>query len=118
MATINRKTVTLDATDKIAGRFASQIARELMGKTDPAYQPHIDSGAVVHVSNVDKMKFTGNKVVQKVYHHHSGHPGGLHSKTLGALWAESPAKVLRAAVSRMLPKNRHRKSRLLRLKIS
>lgn len=118
MATINRKTVTFDATDKIVGRLATQIARALMGKNDPAYQPHIDAGDVVIVENVSKMKVTGKKAEQKVYYHHSGHPGGLHAKTMRALWDESPVKVLRAAVSRMLPKNRHRKSRLMRLKIS
>lgn len=118
MATINRKTTTLDAADKIVGRFASQVARALMGKNDPAYQPHIDAGDIVIVENVGKMKVTGSKLVQKEYFHHSGHPGGLSRRTMGEMWEKSPASVLRAAVSRMLPKNRHRKNRLLRLKIS
>lgn len=115
---INRKTLKLDATDQVLGRFASQIARALMGKNNPAYQPHIDAGDVVYVENSSKMKVTGNKTVQKMYHHHTNHPGGLKTKSLGTMWNESPTKVLRLAVSRMLPKNRHRKSRLLRLKIS
>lgn len=118
MATINRKTVTFDAADKIVGRLATQIARALMGKNDPAYQPHIDAGDVVVVENVAKMKVTGSKFTQKEYFRHSGHPGGIYRRTMREMWEDSPASVLRTAVSRMLPKNRHRKSRLLRLKIS
>lgn len=114
---IEHPLVSFDATDKILGRFASQIARSLMGKTSAAYQPHIDSGAKVVVTNVDKIKVTGKKMVQKMYYHHTGHPGGLRTKSLQAKWNESPAEVLRMAVSRMLPKNRLRTGRLLRLTI-
>lgn len=118
MTNAERKTVTFDATDKILGRFATQIARSLMGKTSAAYQPHIDAGDNVVVTNVGELKVTGRKMEQKKYHHHTGHPGGLRTKTMGQMWEKNPADVLRAAVSRMLPKNSHRKNRLMRLKIS
>lgn len=119
MATINRKTVTIDATDKVLGRLASQIAFTLIGKDDPIYQAHIDAGSIVIVENCDKIKVTGKKFTDKLYHHHSNHPGGLHTQTMREMWQQkSPAEVLRKAVSRMLPKNRHRTNRMLRLKIS
>lgn len=118
MTNAERKTVTFDATDKILGRFATEIAMSLMGKTSAAYQPHIDAGDSVVVENVGKLVVTGKKMVQKKYYHHTGHPGGLRTKTMGEMWQKAPADVLRAAVSRMLPKNKHRKNRLMRLTIS
>lgn len=118
MTNAERKTVSFDATDKILGRLATQVAMELMGKTSAAYQPHIDAGANVVVENVGKLKVTGRKMTQKIYYRHSGYPGGIHAKSMQDMWNKNPAEVLRAAVSRMLPKNRHRKNRLMRLKIS
>jgi large subunit ribosomal protein L13 len=117
MAKIERKTVSFDATDKIVGRLASEIARNLMGKTSPAYQPNVDAGTFIIVKNVEKMKVTGKKMEQKMYHHHTAHPGGLRTKSLADMWKDSPAEVLRMAVSRMLPKNKHRNPRMLRLTI-
>jgi large subunit ribosomal protein L13 len=116
--TITRKTYSVDATGKVLGRLASDIARHLMGKTNVNFQPHIDAGDVVIVTNVAKIVFTGNKMDQKVYHRHTAHPGGLRTTTLATKWQKSPADVLEAAVSRMLPKNKHRTARILRLKIS
>lgn len=116
--TIERKTYTVDASDKILGRIATDIARHLTGKTNASFQPHLDVGDYVTVSNVAKMKVTGKKYEQKIYHHHSGHPGGIKSKTMRQLWEQDPALVLRAAVSRMLPKNKHRDTRMQRLTIS
>lgn len=119
MANIERKIVTIDASDKILGRLATQIAFALIGKTEVAYQPHIDAGAKVVVTNVDKIKVTGNKFTEKLYHRHSGHPGGLHTRTMRELWElKGASEVLRMAVSRMLPKNKHRTNRLKRLSIS
>lgn len=117
-AKINRQTVTIDVNGKILGRVASDIAMHLMGKKSAAYQPNVDAGDIVMVTNVAKIKVTGNKMEEKLYHHHSGHPGGLHTKTMRQMWEKDPADVLRAAVSRMLPKNKHRTARMLRLKIS
>lgn len=118
MTKTERKTVNIDATDKILGRLASEIASELIGKTNPAFQSHMDVGANIVVTNVGKIKLTGKKMEQKVYHHHTSHPGGLRTKSLRTLWEEDPAEVLRKAVSRMLPKNKHRTPRMLRLNIS
>ncbi|MBT3230295.1 50S ribosomal protein L13 [Candidatus Uhrbacteria bacterium] len=108
----------LDATDQILGRFAVDIANHLIGKHKPDYQPHIDSGDIVEVINVEKFKVTGKKMEQKKYYHHSGYPGGIKEKTMEVMFDENPAKVLEAAVSRMLPKTKHRTERLKRLKIS
>jgi large subunit ribosomal protein L13 len=116
--TITRKTYSVDASGKILGRLASDIARHLMGKTNVAYQAHIDAGDVVIVTNVDKIIVTGNKMDEKVYHRHTGYPGGIRTKGMAEMWKKNPADVLEAAVSRMLPKNKHRTARLLRLKIS
>lgn len=117
--TTERKTVIIDASGKILGRLASQIAFVLIGKTDVSYQPHIDAGAKVVVTNVDKITVTGKKMTEKLYHRHSGHPGGLHTRTMRELWeGKGASAVLRMAVSRMLPKNKHRTNRLKRLSIS
>lgn len=118
MATIERKTYTVDASGKILGRLATDLARHLMGKTNVGFLPHIDAGDVVVVTNVEKMEVTGKKYEEKVYHRHTGYPGGLRTKTMRQMWEKEAADVLRAAVSRMLPKNKHRKARLMRLTIS
>lgn len=113
-----RKTYVVDAKGKILGRMATDIASHLIGKTNAAFQPHIDAGDVVVVSNVSGMKVTGKKYEAKKYYTHSGQPGGLKTKTMRQIWEKDPAEVLRQAVSRMLPKNKHRTARLLRLNIS
>lgn len=118
MATIERKTYTVDASGKILGRMATDIAMHLMGKTSAAFQPNVDAGDAVVVMNVAKMEVTGKKYEDKVYHRHTGYPGGIRTKTMRQMWEKDAAGVLRAAVSRMLPKNKHRKARLLRLTIS
>lgn len=118
MATITRKTYTLDASGKILGRIATDIAMHLMGKTSPEYLPNVDAGDFVTVTNCAKIVVTGKKYEDKEYHHHTGHPGGLKTKTMRQMWEKDPSDVLRAAVSRMLPKTKHRTARLLRLKIS
>lgn len=114
---ITREHQTIDATDKAPGRLASEIAALLIGKTKVNYMPNMDMGDFVRVTNASKMKITGNKMNQKLYRHHSGYPGGLKEKLMKTLWAENPSKVLEAAVSRMLPKNKLRTDRLKRLTI-
>ncbi|PIZ55802.1 50S ribosomal protein L13, partial [Candidatus Uhrbacteria bacterium CG_4_10_14_0_2_um_filter_41_7] len=88
------------------------------GKHKPTYQAHIDAGDVIVVENIAKVKITGKKLNQKQYYRHSGYPGGLTTKVMGAIFAEDPRKVLEFAVSRMLPKNKHRVERMNRLNIS
>ncbi|MFZ2682173.1 MAG: 50S ribosomal protein L13 [Patescibacteria group bacterium] len=118
MANIVRKTYSVDASGKIVGRLASEIAMHLMGKTNVGYLPNVDAGDFVVVTNAGGLKVTGKKMEQKVYQHHTNHPGGLKTKSMAKVWAEDPTSVLRRAVSRMLPKTKHRTARLLRLTIT
>lgn len=115
---MQRNVYKIDASGMILGRLATDIAEHLMGKYRPDFQRHIDAGDVVEVTNVAQLKLSGNKLVQKEYYHHSQHPGGLKTRRAEVLMQENPAEVLRLAVSRMLPKNKHRVERLKRLKIS
>ena len=98
----------LDATDQSLGRLASRIAVILRGKTRSTYQPRLLPNERVVVSNIQKLKFTGRKLDQKIYYHYSGYPGGLKERKLGERFAKNPAAVLRLAVYRMLARNRLR----------
>lgn len=118
MAEMKRETKTIDATGKTPGRLATQIATILIGKDKASYMPNVDAGDTVEVSNASKMKVTGKKLDQKTYYAHTGGPRGLSATLMKTVWAKDPADVLRRAVDRMLPKNRHRSNRLKRLKIS
>jgi len=113
---IERKIHNFDATDKVAGRLATQMAQILMGKNKADYKDYLDMGDIVVVENVNKMKFTGKKLEQKVYYHHSGYPGGLKIKKLKEVFAKNPEEVLKKAVWNMLPKNKLRKPRIKRLR--
>jgi large subunit ribosomal protein L13 len=113
----NRKTHNIDATNKILGRLASQIAVLLRGKHKPDFAPHKDIGDFVVVKNVDKIKFSGKKMNQKIYYHHSGYLGGLKEISLEKLFKEKPDVVLKKAVFGMLPKNKLRAKQIKRLKI-
>jgi len=117
MPEIKRETVTIDATNQIVGRLATKIAKMLMGKDKPGYIPHIDSGVVVHVTNADKLVFTGKKMEQKVLFRSSNRPSGIKRLPVATLQKEKPGEVLIHAVKYMLPKNRTQKERLKRLMI-
>ncbi len=110
-----RKKIHLDASGQIVGRLASKIAVILMGKNKPDYRPHIDTGDKVEIANVKEIRFTGKKGISKEYRHHSMHPGGLKVKTAATLTKEDPEEIILHAVSRMLPKNKMRTPRLLRI---
>jgi large subunit ribosomal protein L13 len=110
-----RKRHKLDATDLALGRLAVQIAILLRGKHKTTFEPHKDEGDIVEVINVSKMKFSGKKMEQKVYHHYSGYPGGLKTKKLAELFSKRPDEVLRRAVHEMLPDNRLRAAMIRRL---
>ncbi|MDD5341177.1 MAG: 50S ribosomal protein L13 [Patescibacteria group bacterium] len=112
-----RKIQTIDATNQSVGRLASQIARLLIGKHKVGYTAHIDDGDFVVVTNAGKLLFTGNKLQQKTYKHHSGYPGGLKETKMKKVYGENPGQVIKKAVDNMLPKNRHRKELLKRLTI-
>ena len=112
-----RVTKKFDATDQSVGRLATQVALALRGKDQPEFEPHLDRGAIVEVANIKFLKFTGKKLAQKVYHHYSGHPGGLKTKKIADIIARDPGEVLRRAVREMLPANRLRIGMLKRLNI-
>ena len=94
----------VDGTDKVLGRLASQIAARLRGKHKAIYTPHVDTGDFIVVTNVDKLRVTGTKVETKLYHRHSGYPGGITTTTFGAMQARFPGRALEKAVKGMLPK--------------
>jgi len=106
----------VDATDKIVGRLASDIATILMGKHRPTYTPHIDTGDFVVVINAEKVVFTGKKWEKKAYTWYTGYPG-LRSVTAGKRAEKHPDRILREAVRRMLPKNKLGRKMLAKLKI-
>jgi large subunit ribosomal protein L13 len=101
--------ITLDATNQILGKLATKIADILRGKNQTNFQPNIVGNMRVIVTNPEKIKVTGNKMLDKIYYHHSTWPGGLKSIALKDLMVKNPGEVITHAVSGMLPKNRLRK---------
>lgn len=99
----SRKWLTIDATGVTLGRLASEIATLLRGKHKPTFTRHVDCGDFVIVTNVEKMKLTGNKATTKLYHHHTGYVGGVKTINAGDLLKKNPAFMLREAVVGMLP---------------
>ena len=95
----------VDAEDKTLGRLASEIAHRLRGKHKAEYTPHVDTGDYIVVINAEKVKVTGAKTTDKIYHRHTGYPGGLKSITFEKLIAKAPERVLQTAVKGMLPHN-------------
>ncbi len=102
--TVRRDWYVVDATDKTLGRLATELARRLRGKHKPEYTPHVDTGDYIVVVNAGKIRVTGNKLKDKMYHHHTGYIGNLKSKKLETLLDETPERVLQYAVKGMLPK--------------
>ena len=114
---IIRQWYVVDAEGQTLGRLATRIADTLRGKGKPQYTPHTDTGDFVVVVNAEKVSVTGKKLDQKMYHRHSGYPGGLASRTLREQLDRRPTDVLRKAVKGMLPKNKLASAQLLKLKI-
>ena len=114
---VERRWYVVDAEGKTLGRLATQIADTLRGKTKPQYTPHVDTGDFVVVVNAEKIAVTGKKLDEKLYHRHSGYPGGLRTRTLREQLDRRPTEVLRIAVKGMLPKNRLARQQLTKLKI-
>jgi large subunit ribosomal protein L13 len=94
----------IDASDKTLGRLATEIARRLRGKHKPEYTPHMDTGDYIVVINAKEVKVTGNKTTDKIYHHHTGFPGGLKSISFDKLIEKRPEMVIEKAVRGMLPR--------------
>ncbi len=103
---IDRKWYLIDATDLVVGRLASQIATILRGKNKACYTPNIDCGDFVIVINADKVKFTGKKLSDKVYYHHTAYIGGIKGITAQKVMETHPERVLQKAVERMLSRNK------------
>ena len=95
----------VDASGKTLGRLASEVAKRLRGKHKPEYTPHVDTGDFIVIINAEQVKVTGNKSRDKVYHNHSGYPGGMKETTFEKLLAKHPERVIEIAVKGMLPKN-------------
>jgi large subunit ribosomal protein L13 len=106
----------VDATDKVLGRLATEIANHLRGKHKPEYSHHMDMGDFVVVI-ADKINVTGDKMDAKMYYKHTGFPGGIRSKSLREMLAVKPENVITAAVKGMLPKNRLARQQMKKLKV-
>ena len=102
---VKRDWFVVDATDKTLGRLATEIATRLRGKHKPEYTPHVDTGDYIVVVNAEKVKVTGNKTTDKIYHRHSNYPGGLKSISFEKLIARKPTQVIELAVKGMMPRN-------------
>jgi large subunit ribosomal protein L13 len=113
---IEQKWWHVDATDQIVGRLASELAVILMGKHRPTYTPHVDTGDFIVVTNVEKIKLSGNKWETKRYTWYTGYPG-LRSETAGNRRDRRPELILTEAVRRMLPKNKLATQMLKKLKV-
>jgi large subunit ribosomal protein L13 len=101
---VKRDWYIVDATGKVLGRVAAEIARRLRGKHKPEFTPHVDTGDYIVVVNADKLRVTGNKAKGKLYHRHTTYPGGLFTTSFEKLHARHPERVLHMAVKGMLPK--------------
>lgn len=104
-ATVEKKWILIDAEGLVVGRLASTVANILRGKHKPSFTPHIDCGDNVIIINADKVRFTGNKLKQKIYYKHTGYAGGLKEITAGkVLEGRFPERVLEKAIERMIPR--------------
>lgn len=101
---ITRGWYVVDGTDRVLGRLATQVAARLRGKHKAIYTPHMDTGDFIVVTNVDKIRVTGAKADDKLYHRHSGYPGGITTTSFAQMQARFPGRVLEKAVKGMLPK--------------
>lgn len=117
METTAKKIHEIDATGISLGRLASRVASLLLGKGMAAYEPRISCKDEVRVTNIAKVKVTGNKMEDKIYRKHTMHPGHLRETAMKKVYAENPAELLIHAVTGMLPKNRQRKGYMSRLDV-
>jgi len=115
--TITQGWFVIDATDQVVGRLAVRIANILRGKHRPEYTPHVDTGEFVVVTNVEKIRFTGNKLATKQYSWYTRYPGGLKRFSARDWMTTHPDRILREAVRRMVPRNRLGRQQMTKLKI-
>ena len=107
----------VNAEGKVLGRMATELVKILKGKNKPTYTPHLDTGDFVIVVNAGKVTLTGKKMKDKIYYHHTGHPGGIKEITAGKLLMKKPTEMIRMAVKGMLPKNSLGRQMLRKLKV-
>ena len=103
-ADVTHEWFVIDATDKVLGRIASEAALRLRGKHKAIYTPHVDTGDYIVVINSSKIRVTGNKALDKMYHRHSGYPGGIYETNFKKMQERFPGRALEKAVKGMLPK--------------
>lgn len=113
----NRKWFVVDAHGKTVGRLATEVARMLSGKNNPAWTPFMDMGDHVVVINARHAIFTGSKNDQKMYRHHTHYPGGLREISVKNMFLKNPEKVIESAVKGMLPKTKLGKAMAKKLKV-
>ena len=116
-ADVRRDWYVVDAEGKTLGRLATEIARRLRGKHKPEYTPHVDTGDYIVVINAEKIRVTGNKLQQKMYHHHTGYIGNLKSITLEKQLQKAPERVIETAVRGMMPKNKLGRAMFKKLRV-
>ena len=114
---VRRDWYVVDAQGRTLGRLATEIARRLRGKHKPEYTPHVDTGDYIVVINAEKIRVTGSKLKDKMYHHHTGYIGNLKSESLQTLLDRAPERVLELAVKGMLPRNSLGRQMLKKLKV-
>ena len=115
--TVERDWYVVDATGVPLGRLASEVASRLRGKHKPVYTPHVDTGDYIVVVNAKKVGVTGAKRDKKIYHRHSGYPGGIKSVSLGKLLDSKPERAIESAVKGMLPKGPLGRAMFKKLKV-
>ena len=114
---VRRDWFVVDAADKTLGRLATEIARRLRGKHKPEYTPHVDTGDYIVVVNAEKIRVTGNKLKDKMYHRYTGYVGNLKSMPLEKLMEQTPERALQYAVKGMLPRNPLGRKMLSKLRV-
>jgi large subunit ribosomal protein L13 len=116
-AEVRREWYLIDAEGKTLGRLATELARRLRGKHKPCYTPHVDTGDYLVVVNAEKIRVTGNKLADKMYHHHTGYIGNLKSTNLQKLLAKAPERVINHAVKGMMPRGPLGRAMLSKLRV-
>ena len=114
---VERSWYVVNAENRTLGRLASAIAHRLRGKHKPEYTPHVDTGDYIIVVNAAKVRVTGNKETGKIYHRHSGYPGGIKSTSLNRLRQTHPERIIEKAVKGMLPRNPLGRAMFRKLKV-
>lgn len=114
---VRRDWFVVDASGKTLGRLATELARRLRGKHKPEYTPHVDTGDYLVVVNASKVRVTGNKLADKLYHHHTGYIGNLKTVTLQQMMDKAPERVIEQAVKGMLPRSPLGRQMMKKLKV-